>query len=176
MKAYYFNTSPKFFGINTTLNKKIFGHQVYEEKNLLFITPHKFDKKTLSPENTHKLKKKHNLKNIIMFDRVIGIDKNIVVFDHVNRSGISFLVENTPYENFPMFPDMSKIYITNKNESGHNVQTLGPNRFSNPPSESGVVFSEACAITAPLWHYIGVGVRCFGVCDQKTNTEPLKPV
>jgi len=176
MKAYYFNTSPKFFGINTTLNKKIFGHQVYEEKNLLFITPHKFDKKTLSPENTHKLKKKHNLKNIIMFDRVIGIDKNIVVSDHVNRSGTSFLVENTPYENFPMFPDMSKIYITNKNESGHNVQTLGPNRFSNPPSESGVVFSEACAITAPLWHYIGVGVRCFGVCDQKTNTEPLKPV
>ena len=176
MKAYYFNTNPNFFGINTTLNKKLFGHQVYEEKKLLFLTPQKFDKKNLCPENTYKFKKKYNLKNIIMFDRVIGIDKNIVVSDHVNRSGISFLVENTPCENFPMFPDMSNIYITNKNEIGHTVQTLGPNRFHNPPSESGVIFSEASAITAPLWHYVGVGVRCFGVCDQKTNTEPLKPV
>ena len=176
MKAYYFNVSPNFFGINTTLNKKIFGHRVYEEKKLLFLTPHKFDKKNLSPENTYKFKKKYNFKNLIMFDRVIGIDKNIVISDHVNRSGTFFLVEKTPFENFAMFPDMSKIYITNKNETGHTVQTLGPNRFHCPPSESGLAFSEASAIIAPLWHYVGVDVRCFGVCDQKTNAEPLKPV
>ena len=176
MKTYYFNTDPIFFGIKTRLNKKLFGHQIYEEKKMLFLTPHKFDKKNLSPENTYKLKKKYKLKNIIMFDRVIGVDKNILISDHVNRSGTSFLIEKTPCENFPMFPDMSKVYITKKNETGHTVQTLGPNRFQNPPSESGVVFSEASAIIASLWHYVGVGVRCFGVCDQKTNTEPLKPV
>ena len=115
MRVYYFNTNPSFFGINTALNKKFFGHQVYKEKKILFLAPHKFDKKNLSPENIYNLKKKYYLKNIIMFDRVLGIDKNIVISDHVNRSGTSFLVENTPCENFPMFPDMSKIYITNKN-------------------------------------------------------------
>ena len=61
MKAYYFNTNPNFFGINTTLNKKLFGHQVYEEKKLLFLTPHKFDKKNLSPENTYKFKLTHSM-------------------------------------------------------------------------------------------------------------------
>ena len=176
MQAYYFNTHPQFFGINTALNKKTFGHQIYVEKKTLFLTPGQFDKKNLSPKNTLKFKEKYNLKNIIMFDRVKGIDKNILISDHVNRSGTSFLVENTPYQTLPMFPDMSEIYIINKNETGHTVQTLGPSRFHNPPSENGVVFSEAAAIIAPLWHYIGVGVRCFGVCDQKTDTDPLKPL
>jgi len=176
MKVYYFNSNPKFFGINAALNKKLFGHQIYEEQKMLFLTPDQFDKKNLSPKNTLKFKEKYNLKNIVMFDRVTGTDKNILISDHVNRSGTSFLVEKTPYQTFPMFPDMSEIYITNKNETGHTVQTLGPSRFHNPPNEKGVVFSEAAAIIAPLWHYIGVGIRCFGVCGQKTEKNPLKPL
>tara|TARA_Y100000590_G_scaffold400070_1_gene483851 strand:- start:303 stop:827 length:525 start_codon:yes stop_codon:yes gene_type:complete len=174
MKAYYFNTHPKHFGINTGLNKKRFGHQIYKEPKILFLTPHKFNKNNLCPNNMLGLKVKYNLKKIVMFDRVVGSDKNILISDHINRSGISFLVEKTPYQKLPMFPDMSGVYIKKKNEVGHIVQTLGPKRFKQPPKERGVVFSEAAAITGSLWNYVGVGVRCFGVCDQKMTD--LKPV
>ena len=173
MKAYYFNTDPTYFGINTELNKNDFGHHIYEEPKILFFTPHQFDKNNLCPKNMLRLKEKYKLKKIVMFDRVLGSDKNILISDHVNRSGTSFFVENTPYKNFPMFPDMSRVYIKNKDEVGQTVQTLGPKRFKRPPKERGVVFSEAAAITASLWNYVGVGVRCFGVCDQKTK-HPLK--
>ena len=176
MKVYYFNANPKHFGINIQLNKKIFGHKTYEETRLLFLTPGKFDKNNLCPHNALRFKQKYKIKNIIMFDRVLGTDKNIIISDHINRSGTSFLIEKTPHKNFPMFPDMSGIYITKNNEKGQTVQTLGPDRFPSPPSEKGVVFSEAAAITASLWHYVGVGVRCFGVCDQKTDKGPLKPL
>ena len=40
---------------------------------------------------------------------------------------------------------------------------LSPKRFKKPPIEPGVVFSESAAIVATLWHYIGVGVVCFGI-------------
>jgi len=175
MKAYYFNTNPKHFGINTDLNKKGFGHQIYEEPKIVFFSPRQFDKNNLCPKNMLRLKEKYKLKKIIMFDRVLGLDKNILISDHVNRSGTSFFVEKTPYKNLPMFPDMSGVYLKNNNETGHTVQTLGPKRFKQPPKEWGVVFSEAAAITASLWSYVGVVVRCFGVCDQKTKT-PLKPL
>ena len=176
MKAYYFNSNPKHFGINTCLNKKIFGHKIYEEPKIIFLTPGKFDKNNLCPQNTLRFKEKYKLKNIVMFDRVLGTDKNILISDHINRSGTSFIIKKTPYKKFPMFPDMSGIYITKHSEEGQIVQTLGPDRFQKTPSEKDVVFSEAAAITAPLWHYVGVDVRCFGVCNQKTNTDPLKPL
>jgi len=176
MKVCYFNSNPKYFEINTHLNKKIFGHKIYEETKLLFLTPGKFDKNNLCPQNMLRLKEKYKIKNVIMFDHVLGADKNIIISDHINRSGTSFLIEKTPHKNLPMFPDMSGIYITKHNEKGQTVQTLGPDRFQRPPSEKDVVFSEAAAITAPLWHYVGVSVRCFGVCDQKTDKGSLKPL
>ena len=176
MKVYYFNSNPKHYGINTYLNKKIYGHKIYKEPKLLFLTPNQFDKNNLCPQNLLQIKEKYKLKNIVMFDRVLGTDKNILISDHVNRSGISFIIEKTPFKNLPMFPDMSGVYIKNKNDKGHTIHTLGPDRFQSPPNEKGVVFSEAAAITASLWHYVGVGVRCFGVCGPQKNKDPLKPL
>lgn len=176
MKVYYFNVEPNHFGIKTCFDKKFFGHKIYKEPQLLFLTPSQTDKKNLCPKNMLKLKQKYNFNKIVMFDRVVGTDKNILILDHVNRSGISFVFGKTPYKNFPMFPDMSGIYITKKNEKGHEVQTLGIDRFQSPPMEKGVVFSESAAIIAPLWHYVGVGVRCFGVCTQKADKGTLKPL
>ena len=174
MKAYYFNSDLKHFGIKTGFNKTIFGHKIYEEPKLLFLTPNQFNKNNICPQNMLQLKQKYNFKKIVMFDRVIGTDKNILISDHVNRSGTSFIIKKTPHKNLPMFPDMSGVYIKNNKEKGHTIHTLGPDRFHNPPNEKGVVFSEAAAITASLWHYIGVGVRCFGVCGQKTEKDLLK--
>ena len=176
MEAYYFNSSPRRFGIKTDFNKAVFGHHIYEEPKLLFLTPTQFNKNNVCPQNALLFKEKYKIKNIIMFDRVLGVNKNILITDHVNRSGISFLVKKTPHKNLPMFPDMSGVYITNNNEKRYTVHTLGPDRFLNQSKEKGVVFSEAAAITAPLWHYVGVGVRCFGVCDQKKHKDPLKPL
>ena len=176
MEAYYFNSNPKYFGIKTDFNKAVFGHQIYKEPKILFLTPIQFNKNNICPRNALLFKEKHKLKNIVIFDRVRGTNKNIVIADHVNRSGISFLVQKTPHKNLPMFPDMSGVYITNNNEKRHTVHTLGPGRFPSQPKEKGVVFSEAAAITASLWHYIGVGVRCFGVCAKKDHTNPLKPL
>ena len=167
MEIYYFNTDPKNFGIETQLQKTLFGHKIYKEPKFLFITPISFEKKTLSPKNILLLKEKYKIKNVVMFDRIYGSNKNILISDHVNRSGVSFLVGKTPHKKHPMFPDMSGIYIINKNEKGYVVQTLGPKRFNVFKQEKEVVFSEAAAIIAPLWHYVGVRVRCFGVCNQK---------
>ena len=62
-----------------------------------------------------------------------------------------------------MFPDISKTYLGYKKNHGVVVHTLGPKNFKKPPSEKGVDFSEAAAIFATLWRYIGVEVVCFGI-------------
>ena len=82
----------------------------------------------------------------------------------------------TPHKKLPMFPDMSNVYIKNTKNKRHTVQTLGPKNFKSPPNEPGVVFSEASAITATLWHYVGVGVRCYGIVESSDPNNPLKPL
>ena len=98
-----------------------------------------------------------------MFDRVVGIKKNILITDHINRSGTSFIRGKTPNKKFPMFPDMSNVYTQDKKNKRHTVKTLGPKNYKKTPEEDGVVFSESAAILATLWRYIGVEVVCFGI-------------
>tara|TARA_Y100001970_G_scaffold287823_1_gene413450 strand:- start:741 stop:1286 length:546 start_codon:yes stop_codon:yes gene_type:complete len=175
MTVYYFNTNPNKFGITTEFKKELFGHKIYKEPNLLFLTPIQIEKKSLCPQNIIGLKEKYKLKTIVMFDRIVGVEKNLLVSDHINRSGVSFIVGETPYKNLPMFSDMSGVYITKSNERGCTVHTLGPQRFKNPPqNEKEVVFSETAAIIATLWHYVGVNIRCFGVYSEK-NTNIITP-
>ena len=176
MKNYYFNTNPKNFGIHNIFNRELFGHRTLCSDGSVFITPARFTKKHISPEHLLGLKEKHKIENIIMFDRVVGIKKNILITDHINRSGISFMRGKTPHKKLPMFPDMSGVYIKNTKNMRQTVQTLGPKNFKAPPNEAGVVFSEASAITATLWHYVGVGVRCYGVVESSDPNNPLKPL
>ena len=176
MKNYYFNTNPKNFGINNVLNGEFFGHLTLCEENAIFITPSQFTKKHISPEHLFGLKEKYKIENIIMFDRVVGIKKNVLITDHINRSGISFMRGKTPHKKLPMFPDMSSVYIKNTKNKRQTVQTLGPKNFKAPPNDAGVVFSEASAITATLWHYVGVGVRCYGIVESSDPNNPLKPL
>ena len=176
MKNYYFNTNPKNFGINNVLNGEFFGHLTLCEEDAVFITPSQFTKKHISPEYLFGLKEKYKIENIVMFDRVVGIKKNILITDHINRSGTSFMRGKTPHKNLPMFPDMSSVYIKNTKNKRQAVQTLGPKNFKVPPNEAGVVFSEASAITATLWHYVGVSVRCYGVVENSNPNNPLKPL
>ena len=176
MKNYYFNTNPIKFGINKDFDREFFGHLMVFEEDSVFITPTQFTKEHISPEYILGIKDKYKIENIIMFDRVVGIKKNILITDHINRSGTSFMREKTPHKKLPMFPDMSNIYMQGSKKRGKTVQTLGPKNFITPPNEFGVVFSEASAITATVWHYVGVGVRCYGVVDSCDPKNPLRPL
>ncbi len=176
MKNYYFNTNPKHFGINNVFDKEVFGHLTMCDKDSVFITPTQFTKKNISPEHALRLKEKYKIENIIMFDRIVGIKNNILITDHINRSGTSFIRGKTPHKKLPMFPDMSGVYIKNTKNNNQTVHTLGPKNYKNPPNEVGVVFSEAAAITATLWHYVGVDIRCYGVVDTNALNNPLCPL
>ena len=111
-----------------------------------------------------------------MFDRVVGIKKNILITDHINRSGTSFIRGKTPHKKLPMFPDMSNVYIQDKKNKRQTVQTLGPKNYKKTPEEAGVVFSESAAITATVWRYVGVSVRCYGVVANSNPNNPLEPL
>ena len=176
MNNYYFNTNPKKLGISNVFDKEFFGHLTFCNEGSIFMTPARFTKKHISPQNILGLKEKYKIGNITMFDRVVGTSKNILITDHINRSGISYLRGKTPHKNLPMFPDMSNIYDKETKNKRQTVQTLGLKYYKMPPSEVGVVFSESSAITATLWHYVGVGVRCYGVVDNSNPTNPLKPL
>ena len=176
MNNYYFNTNPRKFGVNRVFDREFFGHLVLCEEGSVFIAPKQLTKEHISPKHILGIKEKYKIENIIMFDRVVGIKKNILITDHINRSGTSFIRGKTPHKKLPMFPDMSGVYIKNTKNKRQTVQTLGPKNFKAPPNEAGVVFSEASAITATLWHYVGVGVRCYGVVESSDPKNPLKPL
>ena len=176
MRILYFNAPPKDFGIITDFKEKIFGPRIKRGSKKTVINPISFSKKNISLKNLDQLKKNLNIEQIYMFDRISGLDKNFLITDHINRSGISFLRGETPYNNRPMFPDLSKVYIRDKKKQGVVVQTVGPKIFKKPPSEPGVVFSESAAIIATLWHYIGVGVICFGIGKPNQTKSLLKSI
>jgi hypothetical protein len=98
-----------------------------------------------------------------MYDRTIGIKEKSTIIDHVNRSGVFYLKGNTPHKQRPMFPDMSYIYEKDPPLKNIIVQTLGYSRFKKVILEERVFFSEAAAIIATIWHYVGVSVRGFAI-------------
>jgi len=98
-----------------------------------------------------------------MYDRTLGIKEKSIIMDHVNRSGVFYLKGNTPHEQRPMFPDMSHIYEKDPTLNSVVVQTVGYGRFKKDKLKEQVLFSEAAAIIATIWHYIGVSVRGFAI-------------
>ena len=163
MRILYFNAPKKHFGIKADFKEKIFGHLIKRGLRKTVVNPTRFSKKNISLKNLDQLKKNLNIERIYIVDRISGLNKNILITDHINRSGISFLRGETPYNKRPMFPDLSKVYTCDEKKPKVVVQTLGPKRFKKPPSEPGVIFSESAAILTTLWHYIGVEVLCFGI-------------
>lgn len=173
IKVYYFNNDPSIFGFKNIFHKTLFGHSVHEEENKVFIKPIKYSSNSLSPLNILSLKKTFNIKDIYMYDRVRGVEEDILITDHINRSGLFFLRGKTPHKHLTMFPDMSGVYIKKSKLKKSVVQTLGPKRFKTTENEEGVIFSEGCAITATLWHYVGVNIKCFGVSMTKETKVSL---
>ena len=87
----------------------------------------------------------------------------VCIVDHVNRSGTNFLIGETPVKNFPVFPDMSKIYNIIPGYKQVVVHTLGPSRFLKQYKQKQIT-SESVGLISPIWHYIGVNVYAKTTC------------
>ena len=163
------------FGIKPSKNKTKYSHFIYEKNKSVSFCPKVFSGKSINPGIFFKLKELYDIKKINIFDRVIGTNKDIVITDHVNCSGLSFLIGKTPYKTKPMFPDMSTIYVKDNNEPKNTTYTTGPQNYLNTSKAKGIVFSESIAPVSIVWHYVGVKVRGYGVSDIK-NSSLLKLV
>ena len=145
------------------MDLKIFNHNIGIKDSVVFIVPIQFNEISISPAEFLGLKNKYKIKTINMYDRTFGIKEKSIIIDHVNRSGAFHLKGNTPLEQRPMFPDMSHIYEIDPSLKSVVVQTLGYNRFKKVKPKEQVFFSEAAAIIATIWHYVGVSVRGFAI-------------
>ena len=163
MNVHYYNNHLSKLSIDQKLDSKFFNHNVGIKNNDVFIVPNQLNEASISPTEFLGLKNKYQIKTVNMYDRTFGIKEKSLIIDHVNRSGVFHLKGNTPHEQRPMFPDMSYIYEKDLSLKSVIVQTLGYERFKSVKFKEQVFFSEAGAIIATIWHYVGVRVRGFAI-------------
>ena len=155
--------------IKVTSDSNFFGHKKHTLEKGVFLWPEHFHKTSMSPQAFLAHKKKQEIKALIIIDRIKNREGIIKIKGHINRSGTSFLIAETPHKDRPTFPDMSKIY---KNKSGETVITVGPDRFVENNKQKTKTISEALAPIAALWSYVGVSLQAYGCGNNITN--PLK--
>jgi hypothetical protein len=139
----------------------IANHIFGKISNQIIIWPEKINSTTINPINFDELKKNHNIKELLILDRIIGTNKPVSIINHVNRSGQNFLRNKTPFNKLPQFPDMSKIYHKISGLDTVSVHTIGEKRFKNPLNEE-VIWSELIGLIAPVAHYVGIKVFAIG--------------
>ena len=123
-----------------------------------------------SPDKIDNLKNFIQTKLVTIVDRVKNSCEVVSVGGHVNRSGTSFLVGNTPHKDKKQFPDLSNIY-TKTNTKQTTVHTIGEKRFSAKTKlNSNIVWSESIGLVSPVFSYLGFDVVGVGVPKQKIDT------
>ena len=169
LNVHYYNNHLSKFNIDQKLDLEFFNHNIGIKDKDVFIVPNQFNETSISPTKFLRLKNKYKIKTLNMYDRTFGIKEKSIIIDHVNRSGVFFLKGNTTHKKRPMFPDMSHIYEKDLSLKSIVVQTLGYNRFESDKIKEGVFFSEAAAIIATVWHYVGVSVRGFAIPTKQVQ-------
>ena len=164
MKKYTYSLFPPK---NFILSYKKHRHTIFEKETHTHIVPEKLNELCLNPRSVSNLTEDLSIKEILILDRVINLEHEACITDHVNRSGTNFLIGNTPYNKHPQFPDMSKIYNPIKELENIVVHTVGIERFSSF-KDSDYYISEAVGLISPVWHYIGVEV------SSKTYNKKVK--
>ena len=135
----------------------------------MIIWPDEVLPTTCSPKNLVELKKVVDTNTITILDRIKNTNTIIRISGHINRSGQSFSVGNTPFLDKPQFPDMSNIYVLRSNQKT-TVHTIGRERYlSTETLNNETVWSESIALVATVFSYLGFTIKGFGVPDQKTN-------
>jgi len=137
------------------------GHVFSKKKKQIILWPEKTVSATITPKNFIELKKQFSLKELLFIDRIIGAKKPGSIINHVNRSGQNFLRGQTPTNELPQFPDMSKIYNKISELDPVTVHTVGENRFKKPLNED-VIWSETIGLIAPVAHYVGIKIFAIG--------------
>ena len=138
------------------------NHKFGKINSRTIVWPEKIDSETINPENFSELKKHFNLKELLFIDRLIGTNKPVSIINHVNRSGRNFLRSKTPFNEYPQFPDMSKIYNKISGLDTVVVHTVGENRFQSPQNEGKTIWSETIGLIAPVAYYVGIKVFAIG--------------
>ena len=169
LNVHYYNNQLSKFNIDQKLDLKFFNHNIGIKDNDVFIVPNQFNETSISPTEFLGLKNKYQIRTVNMYDRTFGIKEKSIIIDHVNRSGMFFFKGNTPLEQLPMFPDMSYVYEKDPSLKSIIVHTVGYNGFKKVKLKEQMFFSEAAAIIATIWHYIGVGVRGFAIPTKQTQ-------
>ena len=147
-----------------SLKSTLFNHEFYTKQKKLFLVPNKFDNTAINPKNFLKLKERMKIKSTLLVDETIPKNKRLCIANHVNRSGLNFLIGKTPLANLPRFPDISKIYNEISGLESTVVHTVGPERFHLKLKNNNVI-SESVGLIAPVWHYVGVKVFAQNFID-----------
>lgn len=158
----YLCVNPSIWKIDIEPKMKIAKHHIGKYKHRKLIWPEEFNSKTINPRNFVELKNTLFLTDLLIIDRIKAVDGTVSIADHVNRTGDTFLRAKTPFEEFPQFPDMSKIYNPVEGFKVVTVHTLGQERFNNPPRDEDIIWSEAVGLIAPVAHYVGINVSAVG--------------
>ena len=148
----------------------MFGHNFYSKEGKTFVWPKKFNEECLSPAIFLNLKNELKTQKIFIVDRIFGTGCSIIISNHINRSGESFLRNKTPYGRRPTFFDVSNIY---SNKKGEKVTTVGPQRFKNKNTNKKSIISEKIAPISVLWHYIGIKTTAIGLSNKTKNATQL---
>ena len=156
--------------INIVSDSSSFGHKKHTLENGVILWPEHFHKTSLSPQAFLAHKKKQKIKTLIIIDRIKKHEGIIKIKGHINRSGTSFLIAETPHKQRPTFPDLSKIY---RNKTGETIITVGPERFVENNKQKTKITSEALAPIAALWSYVGVSLQAYGCGNNITNPSKL---
>jgi len=134
------------------------------------LWPKTITTKNCCPKNIDNLKNLIQTKLVTIIDRIKNSYDVVNIGGHVNRSGESFLVGNTPHNDKKQFPDLSNIY-TKINSKQTTVHTIGKKRFSSKTKlNSNIVWSESIGLIAPVFSYLGFEVVGVGVPKQKVDS------
>ncbi|MFH1853569.1 MAG: hypothetical protein ABIA75_14630 [Candidatus Neomarinimicrobiota bacterium] len=169
LPAVYLIAGPAPWNITITDTVSLAGHCYHEKNKYRIIWPEELSAKIVSPGNISQLRDTLLINEIILVDRLQGIDYPACVAGHINRSGTNYLIGRTPYRDLPRFPDMGGIYLPINDLKAINVHTVGSRRFGCLQSRNEYILSEGIALVAMVMHYSGLKIRAVGADPVRIN-------
>jgi hypothetical protein len=147
---------------NIETQVEIAQHVAGEIRGRKIILPNSINSETINPKNFIELKDRLDINELLIIDRLKGVDDIVSIIDHINRSGQNYLRSKTPEGPFPQFPDMSKVYNNIDGLKGLVVHTIGEERFLSAKIVKEIVWSEYAGLIVPVAHYVGIKVSALG--------------
>lgn len=144
------------------------SHYIYTNKKQTIYWPRQVTKENINPDTFLELKQKHKIKELTIIDRVKINNKKTAINEHINRTGESFLVGNTPHENKATFPDASQVY---SNTGGITVTSYGKSYKNINNKNSKHIISEWIAPISIVWSYMDVKIVGVGVSKLLEKME-----